>query len=1595
MKAAITPLKRVLLIILILWAFAINALAQLNRANHKKSVSYRGSHQRIASGQTSNSGFEIRNGTLWAWGLNSEGQLGDGTTTDRYSQVQIGSDNKWALIAGGSSSTLAIKSDGTLWGWGNNDFGQLGDGTNTMKLSPVQIGTDNKWVSLAAGWGFYLGIKSNGTLWAWGKNTNGQLGIGTTDHANSPVQVGLDNKWASIACGNDHSIGVKSDGTLWTWGLNTYGQLGDGGYTQRNNPVKIGTDTKWVSVSAGYLYTAGLKSDGTIWVWGSNRYGQYGNNSDYATSPIQSNNDNKWVSIACGQYNMLAIKSDGTLWKWGQDPGIDAVNVLPMQVGTETKWVSVVCGEEHVICSKSDGTVSTWGKDYYGQLGDGGGSNNKIDPGSITYAPYNEWININAGVNHTMAIRANGTLFAWGLNGDGQLGDGTIINKNNPVQIGTDTKWISLAGGAGHSIGLKSDGTLWAWGKNTNGQLGDNTTVNKNSPVQTGTDTKWVSIACGNDHSMGLKSDGTLWAWGLNTAGQLGDGTTTQRNSPVQIGSDIKWVSISAGGTHSIGLKSDGTIWTWGANTAGQLGDGTVNQKISPLQIGTDNKWVSAAGGSEHTIALKSDGSTWSFGKNNYGQLGDGSTTQRNSPVQIGTDWISIAAGDYHNLGLKQDGRLWAWGKNDQGQLGDATTTQRNSPVQNAVQNNIVAISCGGNQSGIIKTTRIYVCLTGDNQYGQLGNGTNTDATAFGCSEAACLSTLIKPAEQIINTIADACTAIYTIINPLKGNCSGASWGYSTTGATTLSSGGNTIANGSNANPVSLNCGTTTITLTANNGSYPITTISYYVVVRENQRPTLAAHTGVNLNVLANSCAANYTIASPVTDNCAGASWGYSLTGATTGEADGTAAGTNSGPVSFTKGITTITLSGLDASNNQAYTVVFTVTVTDNQAPVISCPGPVAINTTSGLCTGATTLALPTVTDNCGTSLSNALHFNNSNVLVGNSGLSLANTSFTIEFWADYSSFATGCIFSQGPDANPNNALRVGFVRDVANNSIVFNFSYPQGDSLNTDADEYLFGWHHYACTYDISNNVQTIYIDGAYRASKVTSAPYAGSGNTDLFFGRLPYNGTSSTGTLDEMRIWKTSRTATEIQQNMNKELSGAQPGLAAYYKFNEGVANQNNPGITTAIATVGTNGSLSGFTLSGDRSNWVTGNITTYTPPILTNNAPTVFPKGNTTVTWTATDASGNASTCTQVVTVNDGQAPTLASPGNQTFNAAANGCTASYTIADPITDNCSVSNWGYSSTGATILTSSGNTKANGVNSAVLLFNKGVTTVTLTGTDGTNAATSLVFTVTVNDTQVPTLLSPGNQTLNATANCAASYAIADPITDNCTTAFWGYSTTGATILSSSGNTKPNGTGSGVLSFNKGITTVTLTGTDGTNAAIATMFTSTIKDTTGPDAGAALTAICPGTSTPPLGGSITGTATTAIWSDSGAGGTFTNNSGTTPATTIYTAAANASGTITLKLTTTTGSCPGTDTKTVFINTVATWLGLTNDWASPGNWNSGHQPGSCTQVVINAGAGIIMPRVTGLLSTCKKLTVNTGASVTVVTGAKLMITGLR
>jgi alpha-tubulin suppressor-like RCC1 family protein len=350
-----------------------------------------------------------------------------------------------------------------------------------------------------------------------------------------------------------------------------------------------------------------------------------------------------------------------------------------------------------------------WGRNAYGQLGDNTVTNRSSPVQTV--AGGTNWKQVSCGSSHTGAIKTDGTLWMWGVNGSGRLGDNSVANKSSPVQtVAAGTNWKQVSCGILHTGAIKTDGTLWMWGGNSYGQLGDNSTTNKSSPVQTvAGGTNWKQVSTSFYHTGAIKTDGTLWLWGFNGSGQLGDSSITHRSSPVQtVAGGTNWKQVSAGGYSATCIKTDGTLWLWGRNSYGQLGDNSTTNKSSPVQtVAGGTNWKQVSCGNSHTGAIKTDGTLWMWGRNTTGQLGDSSITHRSSPVQTisgGTNWKQVSAGGYSATCIKTDGTLWMWGRNSYGQLGDSSITHRSSPVQTvAGGTNWKQVSGGGNFTACIR----------------------------------------------------------------------------------------------------------------------------------------------------------------------------------------------------------------------------------------------------------------------------------------------------------------------------------------------------------------------------------------------------------------------------------------------------------------------------------------------------------------------------------------------------------------------------------------------------------------------------------------------------------------------------------------------------------------------------------------------------------------------------------------------------------------------------------------------------------------------------------------------------------------------------
>ncbi len=345
--------------------------------------------------------------------------------------------------------------------------------------------------------------------------------------------------WASVSAGDSHTCAIDSNNYLWCWGWNYYGQLATGNTTDKLTPSIITLSTDWAQVSAGGDFSCARKTGGTIYCWGGNWLGQIGDGT--------------------------------TAEKW-----------TPTQTGTDTNWTSMDSSWGHNCAIKSDFSLWCWGNNSFGQLGKSKVVTYYTSP--IQVGKAKNWKTVATGETHTCALKKDGTLWCWGNNSKGQLGDGTTKPRSVPAQAGTAKDWSSVSAGSSHTCAKKKDGSLWCWGWDKYGQLGIGSTQAKKTPVKVGT--QYAAVWAGADHTCGLKKNTGLYCWGRNGSGQLATGDNSNRHKPqlVQV-PGTGYLSADAGGYHTCGLWNNGSnneIWCWGANSDGQLGDGYTADRTVP-----------------------------------------------------------------------------------------------------------------------------------------------------------------------------------------------------------------------------------------------------------------------------------------------------------------------------------------------------------------------------------------------------------------------------------------------------------------------------------------------------------------------------------------------------------------------------------------------------------------------------------------------------------------------------------------------------------------------------------------------------------------------------------------------------------------------------------------------------------------------------------------------------------------------------------------------------------------------------------------------------------------------------------------------------
>lgn len=634
--------------------------------------------------------------------------------------VKVG--DGYLQAATSSLNTAAIKADGTLWLWGGNQRGMFGNcSTEGIINKPVQVGEG--FAQVALGDGFLVALKPDGSVWTLGWPWEGnQLDIPIACRKLAPVVMGDGisnwNKPAKgvlnprlnmprmpanifgIAAGASHSAMVKADGTLWTWGNNEYGQLATGNIDNHKLPQRVGGDFKSVAIDGPH--TLALKNDGRLLRWGVIpsvfSRGDFSRDLTKALAPVE---------VAAGTVVLLrsgydrgrglGLRRDGVAVDW---PYYWEVSRQPTEFGSDIKEIGA--GRFGSYAIRRDGSL--WALSQY----------------LVSPAPRhvgNDFVSIAVGVSHAYGIKADGSLWAWGSNGMYQLGDGTQTDRAEPVRLGEG--FVQVAIGRLHGIALAADGSVWTWGNNEVGVIGDGSTIARTHPAKVGTG--FAMVAAGDYHNLGLKADGTLWSWGANEEGQLGDGTISRRLFPTQIYPPLAGKGANAlpasqeisteksAGPSVTGIRvglyfscvslSNGKFKCWGSNSEGQLGnDRRLSKNPKPLDV-EDVRSVAGLFGANPMINCQAPekpctrfvsrrsflrGASMLVPNDDFG----GVCALKNGRIRCAQRddggsgrWIvdglhDVVAFDYrygHGCALLANGRVKCWGDNQYGQLGNGT----------------------------------------------------------------------------------------------------------------------------------------------------------------------------------------------------------------------------------------------------------------------------------------------------------------------------------------------------------------------------------------------------------------------------------------------------------------------------------------------------------------------------------------------------------------------------------------------------------------------------------------------------------------------------------------------------------------------------------------------------------------------------------------------------------------------------------------------------------------------------------------------------------------------------------------------------------
>ncbi len=712
-------------------------------------------------------------GSLYAWGWNDFGQLGTAGTRQALptlvSTAPISAPIK--KLTAGRYAAYALTTTGQVYAWGRDNLGQLGDGGSTTQNTPVAalrgdipsgVPVDDIASSSSSD---HVLVRAGGVIYAWGSNAYGQLGIGTTSAQSTPVRVSMPSAAAGLtvtamSTGDIASYVAFSQGSVYAWGSNGGGQLGDGSTTSHDTPtlmavgaVKGGETPTLISGGSGFVLMR--TNSGHAFGVGRSDHGELGFAASssartwLAPDRVPASFAETFQAASGSTGSVVVSRAPHVIGLYGTvtftASALPDGFVLDRTTGIITGTITSASSGTLVALSAT-GTLAPLTVD----------SNAATATGNVRLQLADgNFVSVAVGETHSLALDANGNVFAWGSNVMGELGDGSQTYRVSPVLVALPdgVRITKIAAGGASSYALADTGVLYAWGFNDGGQLGDGSTTRRSKPVtvQIPGGVQIADITAANGVAFALAKSGAIYSWGKNDQGLLGARGISQRSVPGLVDRGVipasaSLVQIAAGASSAYVRDSLGRLYSWGYNVYGQLGDGSTVSRSAPVAVGsgamangTTVTAVSVSSSGSHVLATGSDGATYAWGYNAYGQLGDGTASNRSTPVRVtagavpaGVGLALLGAGAHFSTAIGSDGLAYAWGRATAGALADGSTTDRLRPTRSlygAIPGGIgLSAIAAGNGFSLMLAADGFIYSAGINSSGQLGVGSTSDS---------------------------------------------------------------------------------------------------------------------------------------------------------------------------------------------------------------------------------------------------------------------------------------------------------------------------------------------------------------------------------------------------------------------------------------------------------------------------------------------------------------------------------------------------------------------------------------------------------------------------------------------------------------------------------------------------------------------------------------------------------------------------------------------------------------------------------------------------------------------------------------------------